>query len=122
VDEDTSAAVDGGMEATIFTAWIYDHLLPHAAAVPPTRHLVKVGWLPGKNAGTSTGQETGRSDQALLSDGRTRLTEGQNRHATATLLRKEAWTDLSVSGDLAVGYHPPIRLPLQIAVKIRPYF
>ena len=64
------------MEATIFTAWIYDHLLPHAAAVPPTRHLVRVGWLPGKNAGTSTGQETARSDRALLSVGRTRLTEG----------------------------------------------
>ena len=28
------------MEATIFTAWIYDHLKPHAAAVKVARKLV----------------------------------------------------------------------------------
>jgi hypothetical protein len=32
-DEDSSRAWTVAMEATIFTGWIYDHLLPHAAAV-----------------------------------------------------------------------------------------
>jgi len=32
VDQDPAAAADPEMEATIFTGWIYDHLLPHAAA------------------------------------------------------------------------------------------
>jgi len=61
VDEDTSAAVDGGMEATIFTAWIYDHLLPHAAGSPTDTPLVKVagakekmqGLVPGKKPGVA---------------------------------------------------------------------
>ena len=30
LDEDSASAMDVGMEATIFTGWIYDHLLPHA--------------------------------------------------------------------------------------------
>jgi transposase len=27
------------MEATIFTGWIYDHLLPHAGKVPSTKSI-----------------------------------------------------------------------------------
>jgi len=34
----------------------------------------------------------------------------------------EAGMDLSVSGDLVAGCHPPIRLLLQIAMKICPSF
>src|SRR4029077_17956432 len=40
VDEETSPAVDSAMEATIFTAWIYDHLQPHAAAVKVAHPLM----------------------------------------------------------------------------------
>src|ERR1700756_4262788 len=60
------------MEATIFSGWIYDHLLPHATQIkiaPPMRKetsLIQVGlswWLapgdPGVPTCTSTGEEIG---------------------------------------------------------------
>ena len=33
MDEKSTTAVTVAMEATIFTGWIYDHLLPYAAQV-----------------------------------------------------------------------------------------
>jgi hypothetical protein len=33
LDEDSAPAVDGAVEATIFSGWFYDHLLPHAAQI-----------------------------------------------------------------------------------------
>src|SRR5713226_5706088 len=40
VDEDASPPWTVAMEATIFTAWIYDHLQPHAAAVKVAHPLM----------------------------------------------------------------------------------
>jgi transposase len=40
LDENTSPAVDGGHGTTIFTAWIYDHLKAHAAAVKVAHPLM----------------------------------------------------------------------------------
>src|SRR5260370_23231938 len=40
MDEDSPTAVDGGDGSHLFTGWIYDHLLPHAAALKVAHPLM----------------------------------------------------------------------------------
>src|SRR6202030_441290 len=40
MDEDASTSVDGGHGSPMFTGWIYDHLLPHAAALKVAHPLM----------------------------------------------------------------------------------
>src|SRR5438309_7426981 len=40
LDEDASATLDRGDGTTIFTGWIYDHLLPHAQQVKVAHPLM----------------------------------------------------------------------------------
>src|SRR6266850_2437710 len=49
LDENTAAAVDSGDGATVFTGWIHDHLLPHAAALKVAHPLMLRAIAAAKN-------------------------------------------------------------------------